>query len=94
VYVHEDILDRDQDFDIARRMLWEAKRIYFMGFSYGSRNIGRLKFEQVTQSELIKGTAHGMKQMEKDATYTQLGNKIELIERDCLLFLRENAFLD
>jgi len=91
--VHEDILDRDKDFDIARRMLWEAKRIYFMGFSYGTKNIERLKFEQVTPSEL-KGTALGMQQMEKQAAVSLLQNKVELQDMDCLLFLREKAFLD
>jgi hypothetical protein len=91
--VHEDILDRDKDFDIARRLLWEAKRIYFMGFSYGSKNIERLKFEQVMQSAL-KGTALGMQRMEIEAAISQLGNKVELQGMECLLFLREVAALD
>jgi hypothetical protein len=91
--VHEDILDRDKDFDIARRMLWEAKRIYFMGFGYGSKNIERLMFEQVTTSEL-KGTAHGMQRVEMSAAISQLGKKIELQNMECLLFLREVAALD
>jgi SIR2-like domain len=90
--VHEDTTDRDNDFNIARRMLFEAKRIYFMGFSYGTKNIERLMFDRVPSKS--NGTALGMKQMEKDAAYTQLERRIELIETDCLSFLRENAPLD
>jgi hypothetical protein len=42
--VHEDIADRNEEFLIARRLLFEAKRIYFLGFGYAPQNVERLHF--------------------------------------------------
>ena len=89
----EDIKDRDVDFNVARRMLYEAKLIYFMGFGYGAKNVQRLMFEQVTP-ENAQGTARGLTPKERDAIVAGFQNKVHLHDVDCLDFLRERVALE
>lgn len=91
--VHEDIADRDTDFNIARRILHEAKLIYFMGFGYGAKNVERLMFEQV-KAEHAEGTAAGLTNKESTAITAVFQGKVRLHDVDCLRFLRERAVLD
>jgi hypothetical protein len=92
--VHEDIADRDIDFNIARRMLHDAQRVYFMGFGYGAKNVERLMFDQ-GDSQTALGTAKGLTQKEVSAIGRMFGKvKVHLYDLDCLDLLRKNAELD
>lgn len=88
--VHEKIDDRDSEFISARRILQEAKRIYFMGFGYGRQNVDRLKFGEV-KTEVCEGTALHLTNVERNDISRRLNGKVTLQDMDCLAFLRERV---
>ena len=88
--VHEDIEDRNVEFNVARRLLWEAKRIYFMGFGYAPQNVARLNFEEM-KPEIAEGTALGLTQRERGVVRDELKGKVTLQDMNCLAFLRERG---
>ena len=46
--IHEDITDRDKDFNNAKDLIANAERIYLMGFGFGRKNVERLGLDNVT----------------------------------------------
>lgn len=91
--VHESVDDRNVEFNAARRILWEAKRIYFLGFGYAPQNIERLNFGEMTPM-IAEGTALGITQREQSVIIKQLSGKVALQELDCLAFLRQRVVWD
>ena len=91
--VHEDITDRDDDFKFAKGRLAEAKRIYFMGFGYGSKNVARLNIADF-RAGIIEGTAQGVSPREQMTIKGLFQDKVHLYDMDCLTFLRDRAELD
>jgi hypothetical protein len=92
--VHEDIADREQDFQIARRILYEAKRIYFLGFGYLDKNVERLHFANVAEDTLKEGTAKDLTPKEQSRVVRLFPRGINLYDMDCLRFLRERVDFD
>jgi hypothetical protein len=92
--VHEDIADREKDFQAARRILAEADRIYFMGFGYLGRNIERLRFEEVEPAKMKEGTAKDLTVKERGRVVRLFLGGITLHDMDCLQFLRERVDFD
>jgi hypothetical protein len=88
--VHENIEDRNIEFNVARRLLWEAERIYFMGFGYAPQNVDRLNFEEM-KPVIAEGTALGLTQREQGTISEKLSGKVTLQNMNCLTFLRERG---
>src|SRR5262249_39858655 len=61
--VHEDISDRDEDFNRARELLGQAHRIYFLGFGYARVNLERIGFLGLRHKE-TRGSGLGMTRTE------------------------------
>jgi hypothetical protein len=86
--VHEDITDRDQEFNIARRILHDARRIYFLGFGFGTENVERLNFEMI-MPEVCEGTGIGLTASEVRDIGKLFHNGIAIHNgMDCLALLR------
>ena len=86
----------------ARELLSSAKRICFLGFSYNSFNVARLKVsESLDQSTTVIGTTRGVVGRELDAAKNGLaeavGGDIHLVRsvnsEDNLAILRDHTFL-
>jgi len=76
--VHEELTDgRDKDFAQAKKLLAGARRVYLMGFGFGSRNVQRLGLGQL-QPEAYQGTAYGLTGKEIDGCRTLCGGLIGL----------------
>jgi hypothetical protein len=90
--VHEDVADRDDDFNKARDALQNAERIYFLGFGFGAQNIERLRFEHF-KDDRTSGTGLHLTDLERATIRTECKNKIHLYDLDCVDFLRRNAQL-
>lgn len=88
--VHENIEDRNVEFNQARRMLYEAKHIYFLGFGWAPSNVERLNYGEM-KPHIAEGTALGLTQREQDAIKDHLKGKMTLYDMDCLTFLRERG---
>jgi hypothetical protein len=92
--VHEDITDRDKDFDEAKNLLKNAKRIYLMGFGFGSKNVERIDLPSLSP-EIFAGTAYGLTPQETQHCAKQCGGRVTLNQSfPCLEFLRNLAGLD
>jgi hypothetical protein len=91
--VHEDVADgRDKEFERARKLIDDAKHIYFLGFGYGSKNIERLGIAH-WKSNTAVGTALGLTEKEISEINQATDNKVFLVKHDCLGLLREQANL-
>jgi hypothetical protein len=91
--VHEEITDRDHDFEQAKRLLKNAERVYLMGFGLGIRNVERLELQYLTPVN-YEGTAYGLTSKEADDDKKLCGGKVSLhINYPCLQFLRNRAEL-
>jgi hypothetical protein len=88
--VHENIEDRNVEFNQTRRLLWEAKRIYFLGFGWAPQNVERLNFGEI-EPQVAEGTAFGVTPGELVAIREQVKGKITFQDMDCLTFLRERG---
>ena len=88
--VHENVEDRNIEFNQARRLLYEAKRIYFLGFGWAPQNVERLNYGEM-KPQIAEGTALGLTQKEQGAIRDQLKGKMTLQDMDCLTFLRERG---
>jgi hypothetical protein len=91
--VHEDITDRDSEFKSARRLLQDAKRIYFMGFGYASQNVERLKYSKIAAPQEAQGTALWLTQKEEGEARALFGDKPPTLQRghNCYNLLRESV---
>jgi hypothetical protein len=89
--VHENIEDRNTEFNVARRLLCEAQRIYFMGFGYARQNIDRLNLGELKPA-IAEGTAFGLTEREQATIKSQIsssgGLNVTLHDMKCLEFLR------
>jgi hypothetical protein len=88
--VHETIEDRDTEFGAARRLLWDAKRIYFMGYGYAHQNVERLKLVEA-KPQICEGTGLDLTPKEMSSISLLTGNKVTLQNMDCLTFLHERV---
>ena len=92
--VHEDITDRDADFAEAKRLLKGAKRVYLMGFGFGSKNVERIDLPSLAP-EIFYGTAYGLTDAETASSRKLCGGRVSLYNGSpCLEFLRAQAQLD
>jgi hypothetical protein len=93
-----------EELDEAYRLLSEADRIYFLGFSYHSTNLKRLRIDELTKKEKertrgdsrqsrMKGSGMGLELKEKESIKEWF---IDIPDNssDSLLFLRRYADLD
>jgi hypothetical protein len=90
--VHENIDDRDEEFNSARSFLREAERVYFMGYGYAPQNVDRLNFKEV-KPRICEGTAVQLTHMERGSIIKRLGT-VTLHDMNCLTFLRERVDWD
>jgi hypothetical protein len=88
--VHESIEDRNVEFKEARRLIREAKRLYFLGFGWAPQNIERLIVED-NGLQGVEGTAFGLTQAEQRDIRTHLKTPVTFQNMDCLTFLRERC---
>ena len=90
--------EEDPEFEEARTLIREAKRIYFLGFGYNKDNVERLHLGECRKGTCIFGSALGLTPRERaDAEYLlkaqngpgeDLFLRVELRDHDCLQFLR------
>ncbi len=105
-FIHDNNAD-DEEFRNAYRLLNEAERIYFLGFGYNKDNLRRLqiadlpdeiKVEGITgeskTDRIIKGTAHGIGNMDKKKIKNITNGKVELFDYDALKFIDEEVEFD
>jgi len=88
--VHENIEDRDVEFGAARKLLREAKRIYFMGFGYAQQNIERLNLAEA-KPDICEGTGLDLAPKERDSIGRRTGIIKAVQSMDCLTFLHERV---
>jgi hypothetical protein len=91
--VHEDITDRDSDFSQAKKLLGEAKRIYLLGFGFGSKNVERLGLK-VLSPEVFQATTSGLTDRERSQISSMVDGKIHLFGTECIGLLRNFAVLN
>jgi hypothetical protein len=85
--VHEDLsAGRNEDFELAKRLLREAERIYFLGFGYGRTNMDRLSLKQLSCPAL--GTGFGLTASEISYVRKLVASKISVSDFACMPFLR------
>jgi hypothetical protein len=86
--VHEDPADgRDAEFTRAKEALHQAERIFFLGFGFGERNVGRLGLAQLPDNRAA-GTAYQLTSAEVQYISALCNNRVHLINNDCLNFCR------
>jgi hypothetical protein len=88
--VHENIEDRNVEFNVARRLLSDARRIFFLGFGYAPQNVDRLNFAEIKPT-VAEGTALGLTSRERGIIGEGLKGKVTLQDMNCLTFLRERG---
>ncbi len=96
-----------EEFGIALNLLSSAERIYFLGFSYHSMNLRRLRindlfrhanastgFDYNPPLEELVGSAKGLEESERNSVYKNWAINLPDSNSDSLLFLRRYAKLD
>jgi hypothetical protein len=88
--IHGDIADRDDEFQSARSLLQNARRIYFLDFGYASQNVERLKYTELAGPLEAQGTALGLTQKEGSEATALFMDKPFTLQRghDCYDLLR------
>lgn len=88
--VHEDhTLDgRDADFKLAEIMLVQSRRVYLLGFGFGTRNVQRIKLDTLTP-DAFSGTAYGLTDKERNDCCGLAGGRVRLFRETCLSFMRQ-----
>jgi hypothetical protein len=92
--VHEDIADRDKDFQLAKKFLAEAECVYLMGFGFGKKNVDRLGLAELFPKGNYLGTAYEASDLEMSRSRKLLGNRIGLYNCQSIQFLRNYASLE
>jgi hypothetical protein len=92
--VHEDITDRDKDFQLAKQLLADAESVFLMGFGFGTKNVERLGLAGISPSAHYLGTAYESTPLEIRRTRKLLADRVALFNCQCIQFLRENALLE
>ncbi len=98
--VSED-LKESEDFKLAKELLMEAEKIYFLGFGYNETNLNRLKIIEIINSypdKEIRGTAVNLKSAErrrvigyfKSYPQLELGDEHEGVDA----FLRQHVIFE
>lgn len=85
--IHEDIGDRDREFNEARQLLRNAEQIYFLGFGYDLTNMRRLRVAEIPNG-VARGTGSGLTPHERGEIVQRIHQKIQVVGHDCIDFLR------
>jgi hypothetical protein len=85
--IHEDIADRDSEFEKAKQLLNEADLIYFLGFGYNSTNMARLGVNNIRDG-IAFGTGYNLTEHERYLIMQSVERKIQILPRDCIELLR------
>jgi hypothetical protein len=89
--VHEDITDgRDAEFSRAKKALGEAQRIFFPGFGFGEKNVGRLGIAELPVAR-ASATAYSMTSAEIQTISQMCHGTVQFDDSDCLDFCRRIA---
>jgi hypothetical protein len=92
--IHEDIADRDNDFQHAKRLLRDAWRIYFLGFGYGTINVSRLGILDLPNNK-ARGTGVDIANAEHQQINNLTQGKITVQQYvDCISLFRDWAEWD
>ena len=94
--VHENV-DELPQFWKAKKLLSDAKYIYFLGFGYHQLNLNRLNLDTWFNVTMCKGTAYNLdaqtKYQLKNIPIGKIGNKLELFNHTCYEFLFNEVIL-
>ena len=76
--IHEDISDgRDKDFQRARELLNDAKKIYFLGFGFHRTNVDRLGISTLADAGKSLATGYGLTGRERtDITLKRTNGRV------------------
>jgi hypothetical protein len=86
--VHEDTAERDTEFKQAKKLLFEAERIYFLGFGFGQTNVQRLDLANLPTKKALIGSAFRWSETEMNNVRRLTAWKIQLISNDdCYRFV-------
>ena len=91
VYHEEPDDKRDKEFAEAHRLMAEAQNIYFLGFGFGTKNVERLKFPELTNE--FHATGKNLTDKERADIRGACASKGFLHDMDCIDFLRHRATL-
>ena len=106
--IHDQVLPDNEDFRQARKILGNARRIYFLGFGYHTENLDRLKIRSLTSStigttnitttplisKIIEGTSFGLLHNLKDNIPKNYKIKLPNHEWDINDFFEQRIRLD
>jgi len=77
--VHEELQDgRDKDFENAKRLMGEAKKIYFLGFGFGPLNVQRLGLGNL-HPNISFATGQGFTQAEANAAAQAIEQRVRIL---------------
>jgi hypothetical protein len=92
--IHEDIADRDADFQRAKKLLHDAWRIYFLGFGYAPVNISRLDIPSLDIGKAL-GTGVDVGNAEHRQINRDTQGRITVCQNvDCIGLFRDYADWD
>jgi hypothetical protein len=90
-------IDKSPEFKEAYKLIEEAKRIFFLGFSFDETNLGRLKIE-LMRSKLVQATAQGLKGAKRtwieNYFRSRCNTNINLVQTDALSLLEDHLEIE
>jgi hypothetical protein len=86
--VHEDVAERDAEFQKAKQLMRDATRVYFLGFGYAATNMERLDVATLDATKTW-GTGIGISDGELLSIQTRSNRRIEVRQDwNCIGLLR------
>jgi hypothetical protein len=87
-------IEKSEEFQIAYKLIEQAERIYFLGFSFDETNLNRLHLHSVIDTKQIFATAYGIEPSKLewiDKYFNQSAHTMNIIHKDvdALTLLKE-----
>lgn len=90
--VHDELAEREANFQRAKDEIAQADRVLLLGIGFDSINMRRLEFDK--PGKYADATSYGLTGMERKAVTTFTQSRLKLHDMDCLTLLRERVQLE